>query len=265
MAEKTTGIPSTAYTRDYYINCCQGYEEFELSQGMYLPLRLSIPLELGRIRPGQTVLDVGCGRGELLLQAARHGAEAWGLDYAAEAITVAEETLANPNHAEIRDRIRLLRASVLSLPFGDDRVDLVFMLDVVEHLYPAELAQSLAEIRRVLKPGGRLIIHTMPNLWYYHLGYPLYRRLQRLRGETLPADPRARWAYSEVHVNEQTPLSMYRVLKAAGYRTRVWLQTTQSYTYEHNLLVRLGMNILTRAYPLRPIFCNDIFAIGVKA
>jgi len=40
------------------------------------------------------------------------------------------------------------------LPFEPGTFDRVLMLDVVEHLYPAELAEALREARRVLKPGG---------------------------------------------------------------------------------------------------------------
>ena len=103
------------------------------------------------------------------------------------------------------------------------------MLDVVEHLHPHELARVLDEVHRVLRPGGQLIAHTMPNLWYYRWGYPLYRVVQRLRGQHLPTNPRERWSYSEVHVNEQTPLSLYRVLRQSNFATRFWLRSTQTY------------------------------------
>lgn len=262
--QPTTGIPSDAYTRDYYQNCCQGYEEFKLSRGQLLPVRIQLPLDYADIQPGMSVVDVGCGRGELLIHSARRGAEVWGLDYAQEALELVNELLQAEEYAALRPQIHAMRSSALTLPLPDNSMDVAFMLDVVEHLYHDELNQSLRDIWRVLKPGGRLIIHTMPNLWYYGYGYPIYRVLQRLRGERLPADPRARWAYSDVHVNEQTPTKMRGYLRANGYRAKVWLQSTQSYAYERNALVRLGMYGLTRIYPFRWIFCNDIFAVATK-
>lgn len=264
MSEPSTnsgGIPSSAYTHDYYVNCCDGYAEFSASRGDVLPRRLQLAYELAGVRAGMHILDIGCGRGELLIHAARQGATATGLDYAAAAVAIARDAVADVQTAA---PIHVLQSSSLYLPFAENSIDCIFMLDVVEHLLPAELDQTLRESLRVLKPGGRMVIHTMPNLWYYHLGYPVYRGLQRLRGQRLPANPRERWAYHHVHVNEQTPTRLYQSVKAAGFATRVWLQSTQSYEYETNQLVRWGMTALVSVYPFRWIFCNDIFAVGVK-
>ena len=138
------------------------------------------------------------------------------------------------------------------------------MLDVVEHLTPEQLATALREAHRLLKPGGRLIVHTMPNTWYYRWGYPLYRRVQAARGVNLPRDPRARWGYAHLHVNEQNPLKLRAVLRQAGFRGRVWLRSTQDYPQEANPLVRAIMRLLTYLPGLRLIFCNDVFAMGIK-
>lgn len=256
-------IPSTEYTYDYFVNCCDGHDHFTATRGQTLPPRLRIPLELGNIGPDMRVVDIGCGRGEIVLHCARRGASVWGLDYAAEAIALASEALDNVATPQERTRIMLLRGNARVLPFDSNSIDVLFMLDVVEHLYPTELVKAVGEAKRILRPNGRVVIHTMPNLWYYHYGYPLYRAIQRMRGERLPANPRARWEYSHVHVNEQTPISLYRTLHNAGFDTKVWLQSTQSYDYESNTIVRFGMNMLTRVLPLRWIFCNDIFAIGI--
>lgn len=262
--ETEGSVPSTVYTRDYYLTCCQGHEQFVESMGQVLPARLLIPLNLAGVRPGMRVLDVGCGRGEIVLQCARRGATAWGLDYAEEAILVAREGLTTIATPEDLAHISIMRSNARSLPFPDNSMDVVFMLDVVEHLYPKELTETFTDIWRVLRPGGQLVIHTMPNLWYYHYGYPIYRVVQRLRREQLPPDPRFRWDYHEVHVNEQTPTTLHHALATCGYQAKVWLRTTQDYSYEPNPVVRWGMKFLTKVYPFRWIFCNDIFAIGCK-
>jgi predicted SAM-dependent methyltransferase len=158
----------------------------------------------------------------------------------------------------------LTQASAYCLPFASDSFDTVLMLDVVEHLLPEELLATLAEVQRVLCPGGRVIVHTMPNTWYYKIGYPIFRIVQRLRGKHLPADPRERWDYSEVHVNEQNLILLDRELRESGFKAKVWLYSTQSYAEEPNKYVRLVMRALVTIYPFRWIFCNDIFGIATK-
>ena len=68
------GVASSEYSKEYYQTACQGYQEFNSSGGAELPLRLSIPLELAAIQPGMKIIDVGCGRGEIILRSAKLGA-----------------------------------------------------------------------------------------------------------------------------------------------------------------------------------------------
>jgi len=257
-------VSPDVYTREYYERCCQGYKEFQQSRGQILPLRLRIPLRLGSLRPGMRVLDVGCGRGEFLLHAAQEGVFTCGLDYAREAVLISKRTVAEVDSSYRKNILGVQQADARHLPYPSRIFDRVFLLDIVEHLYPEELHEMLVEVHRVLRKGGFAVVHTMPNVWYYRFGYPLYRLLQRLRGVQLPMNPRERWPYHHVHVNEQDPISLSRVLRAAGFSARVWLAPAQRYDNERNPLVRVGMEGAVRFYPFRWIFCNDIFAIARK-
>jgi len=257
-------VPAEAYTKEYYESCCQGYAEFESSKGELLPLRLSFPLKLANIKAGMKVIDIGCGRGEIVIHCARLGAKTWGMDYASEALNLAREIMNNENNLRYKKIMAIQKSKSTHLPFTNESVDLVFMLDVVEHLNPDELKTTLDEVWRILRPKGRLVIHTMPNLDYYRFGYPMYRFIQRFRHDRLPEDPRIRWDYSHVHVNEQTPRKLNLELKRSKFHAKVWLYPIQSYQYEPNRIVRIGMYFLAHLYPFRWIFCNDIFAIGTK-
>jgi SAM-dependent methyltransferase len=262
--EPGEAIPSEAYTRAYYETNCGGYEEFNASKGRVIPRRLQIPLDLAQITPGMLVVDVGCGRGEVLLQSAARGARVWGLDYAWEAVKIARFDVMNAASEELKPKMGVQQATAFQLPFPTDAVDVVFMIDVVEHLTQAQLTGALGEIRRILKPGGRLVVHTAPNTWYYRFGYPFFRLVQRIRGLPQPPDPRDRWEFSHVHINEQNPILLHKNLSSSGYKTRVWLLTPHTYDYESSLLMRIGMRFLTHVYPFRWVFCNDLFAIGIK-
>jgi ubiquinone/menaquinone biosynthesis C-methylase UbiE len=259
MKDNQDTVPPEVYTRDYYERHCQGHTEFQQSRGGVIPDRLKIPLNLANVSTGMTVLDVGCGRGEILLQTARLGARSFGFDYALPAVEITAEALRDQPE---RTRILTHLSNAQRLPYPDQIFDCAFMLDVVEHLYPEELHQVFCEIKRVLRPTGRLVIHTMPNTWYYAMGYPLFRLVQRLRGRHLPPDPRDRWQYKEVHVNEQNPIRLHQALVAAGLKGKVWLQTTQLYEEESNQYARLVMKALVTVYPFRWVFCNDLFAVA---
>jgi 2-polyprenyl-3-methyl-5-hydroxy-6-metoxy-1,4-benzoquinol methylase len=258
-------VPPDDYDQDFF-QSCEGYSEFQNSQGNILPDRLRIPLEAIQINAGMKVVDVGCGRGEIIIHLANSGALAWGVDYSRTAVNIAQRTISETLTDDARHLAGVQQSSATALPFSAGCIDLVYMLDIVEHLNAFELTSALQEVFRVLKPGGCLVIHTMPNLWYYHHGYALYRWFQGLRGRTLPDDPHMRWKsiHMQTHVNEQTPLSLYRVVKSCGFHTKVWLQNTQNYKSEENKFVKLVMTLLANLYPFRFWFCNDIFAIATR-
>jgi ubiquinone/menaquinone biosynthesis C-methylase UbiE len=257
---ESTTVPSDVYSRDYFLTECDGHDEFlsgRMSARLLAALRLVGPLE------GKKILDVGSGRGEVTLFCARDGADAYGVDYAGEALTLTKAAQARLSVSP--DQAHFQLADSQHLPFRTGGFDIAFMLDIAEHLYPKQLDETLREVHRVLAGGGMLIIHTMPNLWYYRWGYPLYRAVQRLRGKALPRDPRQRWQYvPEVHVNEQDVIRLSRSLREAGWSARIWLEPTQTYQDEKNPAVRWVMRVLSTWYPFRWIFCDDIFAVARK-
>lgn len=108
------------------------------------------------IRPGEQVLDVGCGTGTLTLEAARWvGCEGCvtGIDPGDQQIAHARAKAAR-RHVDVDFQVGVIER----LPFFDQTFDVVLSTLMMHHL-PAPLKnQGLAEIARVLKPGGRLII-----------------------------------------------------------------------------------------------------------
>jgi len=258
MTEDKRPVAPEAYNTDYFLSECEGHEDYVRTLGRVLPRRLAAALAMAGDIQGLRVLDLGCGRGEVLRHALDLGARAVGLDFSLDALSLAREIIP-PENAP------LVRADVRSLPLLDSSFDLVFALDLVEHLYPAELEQMLAEVHRVLVPGGRLIVHTMPNIWYYRYGYPLFRLFQRLRGIRLPRDPRERWNYvKHVHVNEQSLMTLSYSLRRAGFETHVRLHNIQSFEHETSPLTRRVFRFLATIYPFAWVFCNDLFAVAIK-
>ena len=102
---------------------------------------------------GQAVLDVGCGSGRYMLHALRRGAaRVTGVDLSPQMLERAGTELA-ALHADAP--VALVQGSLAALPLPDARADLTVCGLVVGHL--DDLAQSLAELRRVTRPGGTLL------------------------------------------------------------------------------------------------------------
>ena len=255
-------VPADAYSTDYFLTECEGHREYRESLGACLSQRLIVSLDAASITSGDVVLDLGCGRGEAVRHCAQRGALVYGVDYSAAALELARAAI-DRLPAEVAGRAQLQRADAKCLPFRDNSFDRVLMLDIVEHLHPWELHRVFVEVRRVLKPTGFLLVHTMPNRWYYVHGYPIYRRLARLTGTRLPENPRQRWRYvDQVHINEQDICSLSASLAAAGFRSRVWLHHVESASRDGGLLVAAARSLLARLMPFKLVFCNDIFAIA---
>lgn len=95
------------------------------------------------VRRGSSVLDLGCGEGQLALLR-RKGVYLAGVDISRELIEIARR---NGYDATCI-------ASLSSLPFPDRSFDYVVSLDVLGHIAPEEKPEALREIKRVLRPGG---------------------------------------------------------------------------------------------------------------
>lgn len=254
----------TLYSREYFLTECEGYSEFLRTAGEELPSRLQKALDLAKLSANLRILDLGCGRGEILLHCCKLGAEAYGIDRSSDALKIALPLLTGSQKA-LPGKAWLQLSDAQHLPFASESFDRVLMLDLVEHLYPSELERALQEAYRVLREQGYLIIHTMPNRWYYSFGYPIYRWVERVRGERLPRDPRERWRFVRAaHVNEQDIFRLRRALTIAGFKAKVWLSTTRDFSHERNPFVRLMMSVSSHLFPFKLIFCNEIFALARK-
>ena len=115
----------------------------------------NVTVDQALIQPGDSVLDVGCGTGEVALRAktrARAGS-VYGIDPAPEMVAAARKK-AIQKDLSIDFRVGVIEA----LPFSDSSMDVVTSSLMMHHLPEALKTRGLAEIYRVLKPGGRLLI-----------------------------------------------------------------------------------------------------------
>jgi cyclopropane fatty-acyl-phospholipid synthase-like methyltransferase len=231
--EQPTSIAPEAYTDEYYRSGVEGHAEFAASGGRALSPRMAHALDLANPRAGERVLDIACGRGEIVLQSALRGAEALGIDYAAAALSIARRSL-----LDAAPRAALARMDAGRLALRDGAFDVALMLDFVEHVHQPELERAFSEVARALKRGGRLVVHTSPNRVFEEKVWRHYVRnvhrlvlgaggLLRVRGRLInelvlptgalpPHDEFER----ELHVNPQSAGTLRAALRRAGFRVR---------------------------------------------
>lgn len=177
------------------------YEEYwqdkEEKFGSYVRNKILLKL----FSKGEKVLDLGCGDGAVgeALQK-KLGVEVTGMDISRSALEMAKK----------RGIKTILGSSEEKLPFNDQTFNAVFWGDNVEHLFsPIETAK---EIKRILKPNGRLII-SCPNMgyWRYRLYYLLRGRLPDTEWTGLKS-----WDWS--HIRFFNFSLMEEFLNTAGFR-----------------------------------------------
>ena len=255
-------VPADLYDEAYYRTACAGYAEWTESEGVEVAGLYPGILAMAGLKPGAVFVDIGTGRGEMLAVAVERGAaRAIGIEYSPAAVEMARKTLgahgAN-NAAEV------LLVDARSIPLPDDSVDLVTMVDVVEHLAHDELDLTLAEAFRILKPGGHVFVHTMPNRNIYDVTYRLQRLMTPGRRRRWPVDPRNDYERN-MHVNEQTLRGLRRTLSDAGFRpARAWLGEMIYTDFVPDERARRLYKILAKTPMTARFGVCDLFARAIK-
>ena len=203
-----------------------------------------VTFDFGRLDldPGSRILDVGCGSGRHTAAAYRFpGAVVVGVDLAWADLAATRQRL------QLHDRLNehgggrwaLCAADGLHLPFADGRFDLVICAEVLEHI-PAH-ADAIAEITRVLRPGGDLVV-SVPR-------YGPERLCWALSAEYAAADGG--------HVRIYRKQKLVALLRRAGLKVRSahhahslhtpywWLKCLVGPPHENSRLVNLYQRFLT--------------------
>ena len=112
-------------------------------------------LQFAHLQPGEAVLDIGCGTGTLAILAKRQvgpDGDVFGIDASPEMIARAQKKARRAG-----SQVSFKESFAQSLPFPEGRFDVVLTTVMLHHLPKKARAELASEIRRVLKPGGRLL------------------------------------------------------------------------------------------------------------
>lgn len=254
-------VPPDVYDEDYFLDVCAGSKEWSASAGAEASGVYEGLVGLAGLSPGDTLVDVGTGRGELLVAALDAGAErAIGVEYSDAAVVLARRTIAARGAGERAD---VLHCDARAVPLPDGDADLVTFCDVVEHLTPTELSDALGEAYRLLRPGGRIFVHTFPTRTIYDV---TYRSLRVVLGRwrRWPRNPRNEHERT-MHVNEQTRSSLRKALRHAGFApVEVWRGDAVYLDFLPGERARQLYRRLAAHRPTRPLAVANLFATAQK-
>jgi len=141
--------------RDYYNKIARVYDV--LAERSERPMR-ELGLSLLDARPGEHVMEVGCGTGHsvvALAKAVGAGGKAYGVDLSENMVDI---TRALADDEGVGDHVEVHRADATELPIEDASLDGLFMSFTLELFDTPEIPVVLAEAGRVLKPGGRIAV-----------------------------------------------------------------------------------------------------------
>lgn len=264
--DKLPAVDSKYYTEKYFLYW-GNYQDFLKSEGTTLehfPIYKRI-VQLAHIKPKMKVLDLGCGRGELVIYTARMGADVEGIDYAGAAIKMAKKSAATQSK-EVQSRIKIRKIDVKKLNPPENYYDRIFLVDLIEHLRPWEVDFLLPKIKRALKKSGSIVIHTYPNRLAFY-GFCLYRIYYYIAYGKPNKDKFRDDCYDPiVHINEQTTFSLKKILKKHGFEYRVWLERGWFFTIlelgsKKSWMKKITVKII-KNWPFRPFFFSNILAVA---
>ena len=140
--------------------------------------RRRVEMCLAELAGGENILEVGFGSGLTFLNLAESYKAIWGIDLESDCERVQK------HFAGMGINCHLTHGSILKLPYEDNFFDSVLLISIMEHLKPAEQDVAFAEIRRVLKPSGRLVLIPLAWIWGKSLTDQLAKWLFRVTGQS---------------------------------------------------------------------------------
>jgi len=157
----------TEYSEEYYLRQLASLRTGDPAHQK----RIKLVLDWLKPGPDNVILETGSGFGMCTREFARAGSSVVALDYMPMAHRIAARFLQEEN-VDLR-KILMLQGDLYNLCFRDNSFDIINFSEVIEHLETPD--QALAELHRVLRPGGRLFLSTWPNLanmvWRYRYAH----------------------------------------------------------------------------------------------
>ncbi|MGD0756174.1 MAG: class I SAM-dependent methyltransferase [Bacteroidales bacterium] len=203
------------YTESYFMENATGHNEFKSFGGKFEQLidKFQMVISYLNLNKSARLLDIGCGRGELVIYHALNGGEATGVDFSDEAIKLAEAKASELNAG--------CKFQISSFEKIDEEIkyDRIVSIDFIEHISVEEGKAFFKKCYNLLNTNGRLIVYTFPNTIRRKFGYRLIRVFSIVKGKPLPKKEPDTISdhYRQYHLNEQNYFSLTKSAKNAGF------------------------------------------------
>lgn len=192
------------------------------------------------LRKGDRIIDVGCGDGFYLHILTKLPIKTNLLGFDFDKIV-----LANAGKNLRPEKIKLVNGSATKIPFKDKSFDKVIMTEVLEHIEDDK--KALAEVKRILKPGGILLI-TVPNFHFPFLWDPINWVLQNIFGTHISGTGFFAGIWAR-HLRLYKKDDIVKIIKASGLKiVEIDELTTRCLPFNHHLV-----NLVARfLYDIKP-------------
>ncbi len=134
---------------------------YDYTEGIFEKKSINMALEYLNIKEGEEVLEIGSGTGNALIKIAKYvgkNGSTHGVDISPKMLEITNRKI---NKSGLTDRIKLICRDAAKLPYPDKKFDAVFLSFTLELFDNPEIPKILKEIKRVLRPGGRLGIVSL--------------------------------------------------------------------------------------------------------
>ncbi len=225
-------VDSAYYDENYYLSDNDGYKEFAAGLDQNVHKKFFRALKIMDPQKGKSVLDIGCGRGEIAYYCAQKGCKVKAVDYSQEAIKIAYKTV-QKLPSEQRKLVSIEHIDITKYE-SDEKYDLIFLVDVVEHLTQKQVLNLFKTLKRVLAENGKIFMST-PNGSYERYFYvfkhimqwplkPLKNILRLLKGKMQAKNlreflvksfcilPKKSKSLEIMHVNVMSPAQLRKIL-----------------------------------------------------
>jgi len=255
---KSTDVKAI-YNGDYFLKAVDGCNDFVGFDGTLDSLfsRYQRNIESLGLQPQHKLLEVGCGRGEVCIFHALKGGSAKGVDYSADAIDLARKKAQSLNV-----QVEFVESSFDQLADPPETYDRILASEFIEHISAEEGVRVFQAVFSMLKPGGKLLVFTMPHTLQRRYGYPIARIWAALHGKRLPEQQEDTTLehYKLYHLNEQNYISLKKFAENAGFKRFV---VGYDYLPDPGGRERLLRRIV-RLTPLRHLFLCNLYLLAEK-